>query len=70
MFEKNQNIIEPKTLCDSYLGMYFFTKDGSWCSSFDVFTKDTSDGMQTNMVFCSIHVLAYPSFSSNHPFVN
>jgi len=70
MFEKNQNIIEPKTLCDSCLRMFFFTGDGSRCSNCDAFMKDTCDGMQTNMVFCSTHVLAYPSFTFNYSFVN
>jgi hypothetical protein len=70
MFEKNQNIIEPKILCDFCLGMFFLTRDSSRCSSCDAFTKDTCDGMRTNMVFCSTRVLAYSSFTFNHPFAN
>ncbi len=70
VFEKNQNIIKPKTLCDSCLGVYFLTRDGSRCSSCSAFTKDTFDGMRAHMVFCSTHVLAYSSFTFNHPFAN
>jgi len=70
VFEKNQNIIEPKILRDFCLGVVFFTRDGSQCSSCGAFTKDTCDGMRANMVFCSTHVFAYPSFTFNHPFAN
>jgi hypothetical protein len=70
VFEKNQNIIEPKILCDSCLGVVFLTGDGSCCSSCGAFTKDTYDGMRANMVFCSTCVLAYPSSTFNDPFAN
>jgi hypothetical protein len=70
VFEKNHYIIEPKTLCDSCLGVVFMTGDGSRCSSCNAFTKDTCNGMRANIVFCSTHVLAYPSFTFNDPFVN
>ncbi|CAM6034550.1 unnamed protein product [Sphagnum compactum] len=43
VFEKNQNIIELKTLCDSCLGVYFLMRNRSWCSSCSAFTKDTCD---------------------------
>jgi hypothetical protein len=70
VFEKNQNIIGPKTLWDSRLGVYFLTGDGSRCSSCGAFTKDSCDGMRANMVFCSTRVLAYPSSTFNHPSAN
>jgi hypothetical protein len=70
MFEKIQNIIEPKTLCNSCLGVYFFTGDNSQCSSCGAFMKDTCNGIRANMVFCSTCVLAYPSSTFNHPFAN
>jgi hypothetical protein len=70
MFEKNQNIIEQKTLCNSSLGVYFLTRYDNWCSRCKVFTKDSCDGMRANMVFCSTRVLTYPSFTFNHPFAN
>jgi len=68
-FKKNQNIIKPKTLCDSCLGVVFLTGDDSRCSSCGAFTKDICDGMRAK-VFCSTRVLAYPSFTFNHPFAN
>ncbi|CAK9860164.1 unnamed protein product [Sphagnum jensenii] len=49
VFEKNQNIIEPKTLCDCCLGVYFLTRDGSRCSSCSAFTKDTCDAIAWNL---------------------
>jgi len=70
VFKKNQNIIEPRTLCDSCLGVVFLTGDGSWCSSCSAFTKDTCDGMRANIMFCLTCVLAYPSFTFNDPFAN
>jgi hypothetical protein len=51
--DTNQNIIEPKTLCDCCLGVYFLSRDGSRCSNCSAFTKDTCDSMRANMVFCS-----------------
>ncbi len=70
VFEKNQNIIEPKTLCDCCLGVYFLSRDGSRCSNCSAFTKDTCDHMRANMVFCSTRVPPYLSFTFNHPFAN
>ncbi len=55
---------------DSCLGVYFLTQDCSRCSSCNAFTKDTCDGMRANMAFGSTRVLAYPSFTFNHPFSN
>lgn len=55
---------------DSCLGVYFLTRDRSRCSSCSAFTKDTCDGMRANMAFCSTRVLAYTSFTLNHPFAN
>jgi len=49
------------------LGVYFLTGDGTRCSSCGAFTKDSCDGMRANKVFCSTRVLAYPSFTFNHP---
>jgi hypothetical protein len=62
--------LSSRMFCDSCLRVYFLTRGRSWCSSSIAFTKDTCDGMRANMVFCSTRVLAYLSFTFNHPFAN